>query len=465
MGDDRMTVPYGLKALAAVAGVTLLLLLPAFWNGYPIFYFDSLDYISLPYTWKIPIFRTAGYGVFATIARPFNSIWTIVAIQSAILAYILLEARRILFPQLGARYAVVVLAILALVTGMPWLASTVMPDVFTVPAVLLSLMLSQTEIRLGAGRTIVFILLLALACVAHPTHFALCIGLILCIFVFDKLALYNWPFVRMHVRYAVVGVVLGIAATVASNWAATGRVFLTPRTTAVLTLAVLIEKGFVQEFLEETCNDPTARKSILCEQRARLPYDANEFLWHNPDFHNVGGWEAMINEAPWILDEIIDRHPIEFMRIMAELTLEQIVTFKTGEGFRTMVGFLDLEMRTYYARENAGFVAARQQSYKEVEDSPMEAINRLHAPFMLASLPLILVVIVLAWRQRDRQKLTLGGLVTLAYLGNSFICGAISNPADRYNNRIVWLVVLSVLVLLPPLIKAERERRSTIQPI
>lgn len=464
MGDDLMIRPYGLKAIVGIIGVTLVLLIPAFWNGYPVFYFDSLDYISLPYTWKIPIFRTAGYGVFATVVRPFNSIWTIVAIQSALLAYVLFEARRILFPQLGARYAVVVLAILTLVTGMPWLASTVMPDVFTVPAVLLCLMLSQIDVRLGAGRTIVFILLLALACVAHPTHFALCIGLILCIFVFDKLALYNWPFVRMHVRYATVGVVLGIAATVASNWAATGRVFVTPRTTAVLTLAVLIEKGLVQEFLEETCNDPSARKSILCEQRARLPYDANEFLWHNPDFHNVGGWDAMIKEAPWILDEVIDRHPIEFVRIMAELTLEQIVTFKTGEGFRTMVGFLDGEIRTLYTDEYAAFMDARQQSYEEGSVQPMGTINLVQVPFMMASLPLILVVVVLAWRQNDRWKLTLSGLVTLAYLGNSFICGAISNPADRYNNRIVWLVVMTVLVLLPPLIKAERERRSTIQP-
>lgn len=455
---NRTIGPHGLKAIATIAGITVLLLLPAFWNGYPVFYFDSLDYILLPYTWKIPIFRTAGYGVFATVVLPFNSIWPIIIVQSALLAYVLLEARRILFPDLSARYACVILAILALVTGMPWLASTVMPDVFTVPAVLLTLMLAQTEIRLGTTRTTVFILLLALACAAHPTHFALCTGLVVCIFVFDKLALYHWPVMRMHVRYAIVGVVLGIAATVGANWIASGKVFLTPRTTSVLTMAVMAENGLLQEFLEEICTDPEEHKSVLCPYSEEIPHDANEFLWHSSFFHKVGGWDAMIKESPWILDEIIDRHPIQFARTATQLTLEQIITFKTGEGFRTMVGFLDLELRTYYAHENAAFMAARQQGYKDVEDSPMEAINRIQGPFMLASLPLILVVVVLAWRQNDRWKLTLAGLVTLAYLGNSFICGAISNPADRYNNRIVWLVVLTVLVLLPPLIKAERAR-------
>jgi hypothetical protein len=453
MGEDRMRGPYGLKTGAAVIGITLLLLLPAFWNGYPIFYFDSLDYVMLPYTWKIPIFRTAGYGVFATIELPFHSVWPLIVAQSALLAYILVEARRILFPHLTTRYSLIVLTILMLFSGMPWLASTAMPDVFTVPSVLLTMMLAQMEVQLGTVRRVVFVLILAIACAAHPTHFALCIGLIICIFVFDKLAAYGWPFQRMHVRYAAIGVALGIAFTAAANWMATGKVFLTPRTTAVLTLAVLIEKGLVQEFLDETCVDPAAHKSILCEQRARLPYDANEFLWHNPDFQKVGGWEAMIKEAPWMLDEIIDRHPIEFVRMMGELTLEQIVTFKTGEGFRTMVGFIDLEIRTYFANENAAFMAARQQSYKEVSDSPMDAINRIQVPAMLASLPLILAVIVLAWRQNDRRNLTISGLITLAYLGNSFICGAISNPADRYNNRIVWLVMLTVLALLPLLTK------------
>lgn len=460
MGDNRIIGPFGLKAVGAIAGVTLLLLLPAFWNGYPVFYFDSLDYISLPYTWKIPIFRTAGYGVFAAVVRPFNSVWPIIVVQSVLLAYVLFEARRILFAHLGARYAIVVLAVLALVTGLPWLASTVMPDVFTVPAVLLTVMLAQTEVRLGTVRTTIFILLLALACAAHPTHFALCTGLVVCIFVFDKLALYNWPVMRMHVRYAIVGVALGIAATVGANWVASGKVFLTPRTTAVLTMAVMAENGLLQEVLEEICTDPEEHKSVLCPYREEIPQDANEFLWHSNFFHKVGGWDVMIKESPWILDEIIDRHPIEFARTAAQLTLEQIVTFKTGEGFRTMVGFLDLELRTYYPRENAAFLAARQQGYKDVEDSPMMAINRFQTPFMLASLPLILVVVVLAWRQDDRWKLTMSGLVTLAYLGNSFICGAISNPADRYNNRIVWLVVLAVLVLLPPLLRVEKERRA-----
>lgn len=439
-------------AVGAILALTLALLIPAFWNGYPIFYFDSLDYITLPYTWKIPIFRTAGYGVFAAVARPFDSVWPIIVTQCVLLAYILFETRRILFPDLGLRACLLVLAALMIFTGMPWLASTVMPDVFTTPTVLLAIMLAQTDVRLGAVRRTIFVLLLAVAGAAHPTHIALSIGLVACIFVLDKLAAYNWPFCRLHVRYVLIGVILGTAFTVAANWMATGKVFFTPRTTQVLTLAVLVEKGMVQEFLEETCEDPTAHKSILCPYRHKLVPDANEFLWHNDFFHPIGGWDAMLKEAPWMLDEIIDRHPVQFVLTMAELMAEQIVTFRTGEGFRTMVEFLDLEIRTYYAHENAAFMAARQQSYKDVELSPMTTINLVHVPAMLTVLPLALLTVWLAWRRRDRWNLTIASLASLAYLGNAFICGAISNPADRYGNRIVWLVALIVLIVLPRMI-------------
>lgn len=437
-----------LQTAALIAAFALVLLIPAFWNGYPVFYFDSLDYISLPYTWKIPIFRTAGYGVFSAVVRPVDSVWAIVVVQSLLLAYILYEAKRILFAHLAPMGTLIVIAVLMLLTGMPWLASTVMPDVFTTPAVLLTLMLAQTNVPVEPVRRGWFVLLLAVACAAHPTHIALCVGLIVCIFVLDKLAAYGWPVVRMHVRYIVIGVALGTAFTVAANWIATGKIFLTPRTTPVLTMAVLVEKGMVQEFLEETCDKPAPHVSLLCPYRKQLPNDANEFLWHSKFFHDIGGWDAMMKEAPWILDEILDRHPVVFVRTMASLTLEQIVTFSTGEGFRTMVGFLDLELRAYYPHENAAFLAARQQGYKDVELSPMDAINRVQVPFMLACLPLLIAAIVLAWKQNDRWSVTIGGLVLLAYLGNSFICGAISNPADRYGNRIIWLVSLTALALL-----------------
>jgi hypothetical protein len=42
----------------------------------------------------------------------------------------------------------------------------------------------------------------------------------------------------------------------------------------------------------------------------------------------------------------------------------------------------------------------------------------------------------------------LATVVVLAFLANAFVCGALSNPHDRYGARIVWLGPLLLLMML-----------------
>ncbi len=45
---------------------------------------------------------------------------------------------------------------------------------------------------------------------------------------------------------------------------------------------------------------------------------------------------------------------------------------------------------------------------------------------------------------------TLATTVVLALLANAFVCGALSNPHDRYGARMVWLAVLVLLAWRAP---------------
>ena len=51
----------------------------------------------------------------------------------------------------------------------------------------------------------------------------------------------------------------------------------------------------------------------------------------------------------------------------------------------------------------------------------------------------------LANRRLDDLTL-LATTVTLALLGNAFICGVISGPHDRYGSRMVWVATFVVLM-------------------
>ncbi|MGE5475913.1 MAG: hypothetical protein ACM3Q1_04610, partial [Bacteroidales bacterium] len=63
------------------------LLAPAFWNGYPLVYFDSEDYVEISFTWQPIIYRIMTYGAFVGIAKPFGTLWVVVWAQALMMAW------------------------------------------------------------------------------------------------------------------------------------------------------------------------------------------------------------------------------------------------------------------------------------------------------------------------------------------------------------------------------------------
>jgi hypothetical protein len=87
--------------------------------------------------------------------------------------------------------------------------------------------------------------------------------------------------------------------------------------------------------------------------------------------------------------------------------------------------------------------AARQQNW----DIDFDYINWLHVPVALASMLGLVVLLGRALASRRLDGLTLlATTVTLALLGNAFICGVISGPHDRYGARMVWLATFVMLM-------------------
>ena len=81
--------------------------------------------------------------------------------------------------------------------------------------------------------------------------------------------------------------------------------------------------------------------------------------------------------------------------------------------------------------------------------SSFTAINRLHYPLALIAMALLPLIVLLAWRRTLPPDIgELAATVTLALLANAFVCGALSNPHDRYGARMVWLATLAVALAL-----------------
>lgn len=424
--------------LLTLGVATVLLAWPALWNGYPLVYYDSVDYLVMPFTWDMPIYRTAGYGVFALTGRLAHSLWGVVFTQSLMVAYVLYETFRLFMPRAPKRALVGFTILLSLLTGLPWFTSEIMPDTFTGAVVLSVLLLAFHNGTLNPWRQWTLVAILAVGTAAHTSHFAIVGGLILCLVAAKWLIGRGWPMLMPRLRMVTISFVVALGIAVGSNWMMTGRAFLT-QPNAVLALGLLVQDGLAKRYLDDVCKKPGVDKPRLCVARNRLPSNANEFLWHNDDFWKLGGWGGMQDEAYRIIQGCLTDYPFTYAWLSLKLTFQQLAMVATGDGLEPMQPFIGYAVRDYYPREMAAFLNAEQQAGLD-----FTFINDLQVPIQLASFLALFVILWVAWRRRERVGVTLAVFVLLAFLGNAFVCGALSNPNDRYESRIGWIAVLMV---------------------
>src|SRR4051812_16429872 len=74
------------RDLLAVAGIAIVLLLPALFNGYPGLFPDTAEYILRARTLPPSPIRAPGYGVWLWATSAGTSLWLPVVAQSALLA-------------------------------------------------------------------------------------------------------------------------------------------------------------------------------------------------------------------------------------------------------------------------------------------------------------------------------------------------------------------------------------------
>ena len=115
-----------LANIAAFLAVVLILLWPSLWNGYPLIYHDTEDYVNTSFTWQVMPWRTVPYAVLVGLDRLTGGLWSVVVVQAALAAWVL-QAAVAAFA--GGRRGVLLGAavLLALGSGLPWLAKPVPP--------------------------------------------------------------------------------------------------------------------------------------------------------------------------------------------------------------------------------------------------------------------------------------------------------------------------------------------------
>jgi hypothetical protein len=421
--------------LAATPIAILLLLAPAIWNGFPLLQYDTGGYLARWYEGHLEESRSTVYGVFLVLFA-WADFWPALVVQAGLTVWVLrLVLRAHGFGEVALS---VVIAILSLVTALPWLASMLLTDIFAALAVLALYRVALRAQALARWERWALIAFIAFAASTHTATLAVLVALLALGLV---VALYN----RTLVPFAGLGrgalaLVLSVVMLLTANVVVAGRIAWTPGGSPIV-FGRMLEAGIVARYLKERC--PELRLPKLCQHRDKIPNNADLFFWGSDLFDELGRFEGLGGEMAVVVRESLTAYPIMQMQAAITATVRQLVQVATGYGVHTELWHTYWTFERFAPQSLSAMKAARQQQGA----LGFTLINRVHVPVALASMLLLIGIIGLALARRRFAELgPLAAAALLAILANAFICGALANPHDRYGARIVWLASFVVLL-------------------
>ena len=410
---------------------------PAFWNGYPLLQWDTGGYLARWYEGYLVPSRSTVFGLYLH-AGESSAFWMNLAVQSLVTLWLLQLTLRVLGLMQTFRFVAISL-LLILSTALPWLASMLLTDIFAGLAVLSLFILMICGDRISWLERWALFVFTAFASATHSATFGVLFGL----------CLVGWlarPFLGKRIPLAGLAqgsltLLAGGLMLLSANYALSGNWAWTPGGYGVA-FGRMMQDGIVARFLNDHC--PRERFK-LCPYRNELPATADEFLWGKSVFNSLGRFEGMNDEMSYIVVHALADYPGWQAQAALAAMGAQLMHVATGEGTSGWIPHTYGIIERYIPSQVAPMRAARQQNW----DIHFEYVNWLHTPVALISMLALAALLAHALARRRLDDLTLlATTVTLALLGNAFICGVISGPHDRYGARLVWLASFVVLIAL-----------------
>ncbi|WP_328805732.1 hypothetical protein [Sabulicella rubraurantiaca] len=438
---------------AAILGGAVLLVWPAFLNGYPLLFSDSAAFLAQTVEplmiWDKPWI----YGPFALLGHWHVSLWGTVLLQGLIVSHLVWLLARAAGQAAPLRHLALCTA-LAFFTTAPWSAAMIMPDILVPVALLCAVLLGWHWEGLRQGERAWLTLLGSVAAAAHLSN----IPMLLVILALAVL-LREWR-ALLRAAMPLAGAVLLLLAT---NLVGHGRLSLSPHGSTFL-LARLVADGPAARTVEALC---PARGWYLCAFAGTLPTNSDLFLWSGDSPVNRGpdgeprflGGALLSDEAREIVHETIRREPLTLawqalgngLRQLGLMRIgDTLARSDVGEGVmpRLVQGFPPAELRAYEA-------AAQQRDL--LLDKAL-IIAWLHPSLVALAAPFVTLWALRAWRTERRREAGLILAVLAGVVGNAFATGALSMPHHRYGARVAWLVPLLAVLWAPRLRGAARSR-------
>jgi hypothetical protein len=423
------------RRLGEALAATLLLLAPAMWNGFPFLQYDSGGYLARWFEGYLVPSRSTVYGLFAVAGWPLD-FWPEVLLQAAAAVWIIWLVLRVY--GLGDRPLALLgtVAALAATTSLPWIADILLTDIFAGTAVLALHLVLFTPAALSRRETAGLVLLIGFAAATHSATLAVLMAIVA---VAGVARLYRRDLLPLAALGRGTGALaLSVAMLLGTNFALSGQLAWTPGGYGIV-FARMMQDGIVVRYLDAHCPDPRLR---LCPYRHKLPPTADQFLWSDGPFNELGRFDGLGDEMRTIVLESLAEYPGAQIETAISASARQLVKVESGEGVLNSVWHTYGIIERYMPTVVPAMRAARQQ-HGEVS---FRALNEVQVPVALISM-LLLPVVLLIGRGDYGDLRLLAATIAVALLANAVLCGALSNPHNRYGARLVWVATFAVALV------------------
>lgn len=429
----------------------LLMTWPALYNGFPLLYPDSMDYLQGGGRVARALFlhdfsieyglRSLIYG-FGILPWHWNiTPWPVVGLHAVLTAYILWLVVRSLLPRRTLTAYFVLVVPLCLLTGLGWFVGYIMPDILG-PVLYLSIFLITFSWDvLARSERLAVVLIAWWAMASHSTHLLLAGGL--CILVGLLLLLKRPPEGRWFGPVGrLAAIILVVALTqLALNTYLCGEPSLTGKRPPFL-LACVIADGPGRWYLQQHCLE---QKLAICDHLHALPDDVDDFLWAPGGIYESASparQERLRQEEMGVVLGTIRSYPWAVLRISATHFWRQLNTFglynyPTDPTILEMFDTVLPGARSHYLKS--------RQAQKTLHE---EFFTSVQAWTLGASLVVISVWALLLGRGWSRRLVGLAAVIIFVVIANAAVTGVLSNISDRYQSRVVWLVPLLAGVMV-----------------
>jgi hypothetical protein len=417
---------------------TAILLVPALWNRFPLLQYDTGGYFARWFEGTLVASRSTTYGLFLTAGWRLD-FWPNVLLQAAAAVWIIDLTLRVHRFKTQTAGSIVIVAVLALTTALPWLASVLITDIFAGLAVLAFHALVWHTDKLTTRERLALVAFIAFAVSTHSATyavlFALCGGALLIPSIKCTLV----P--RRGLAQAALAMGLGAGLLLAANYLVAEEFAWTPGGYGIA-FGRMLQDGIVTRYLDDHCPDARLK---LCPYRHELPRDADEFLWGESVFDQLGRFDGLGDEMRTIVLESLRDYPLLQLKAAVIATARQLAAVATGEGIVNTVWHTYGMIERYAPSDVRAMRAARQQR----RGISFAAVNAVHVPVALISMALLPIVLLLGLWYADFVDLAgLAATLITALLANAAVCGAISNPHDRYGSRMAWIATFAIALAI-----------------